>query len=136
MEKHYTRKQMETLESLGVMQSFLTATHSDYKRGTTRKQDETVREIYEQATGKKEERNMNCPQCVLTLYRQAGTLYYKSKEYWEEYDRKKKEEEEKNNPDVEMKDGTITFNFERALEEEKKIKNNKEKKKDNGKTKK
>lgn len=134
MEKHYTRKQMEALENLGIMQSFLTATHSDYKRGTTRKQDETVKDIYEQATGKKEERNMNCPQCVLTLYRQAGTLYFKSKEY---YDRKKKEEEEKNKPDVEMKDGTIVFNFERALEEEKKIKNkNKKQTKDNGKTKK
>lgn len=113
--KYYTKEQIEQLEDPGILQSFMTSTVSDYKRGTSRKQDELVATIYDQTTGKKENRNMNCAQCVFQLYRAAGTLYYESKKYWEEYDRKKKEEEEK------------------------KIKNNKgkkETKKDNGKTKK
>lgn len=135
-EIHYTKEQINRLEELGVIQNFMTATVSDYKRGTLRKQDETVADIYEQATGTKVNRNFGCSVCCFRLYRDAGTLYYSSKDYWKRVDeermrkareaKEKKKQEQK--PDVVVKDGTITFNFERALQEEQ---NNKEIKENN-----
>lgn len=91
--KYYTKEQIEQLEDPGILQSFMTSTVSDYKRGTSRKQDELVATIYDQTTGKKENRNMNCAQCVFQLYRAAGTLYYESKKYWEEQDAKTNDNE-------------------------------------------
>ena len=123
-EVHYTREQMKELEDLNVIYHFHTATVSDFKRGTLRKQDERVADIYEQATGNKVERNFGCSLCCYRLYNKAGLLYYASKKYWEEYDKKKMEKvraAKKKTNDVEMKDGTITFDFTRALQEEQEI---------------
>ena len=133
-EIHYTKEQLKTLEDLNVVQNFMTATVSDYKRGTLRKQDEAVADIYEQATGIKVNRNFGCSVCCFRLYRDAGTLYYSSKTYWENADRMqkardaKKKKTQEPEPDVEVKNGTITFNFDRALQEEAEIvkKNNTE----------
>lgn len=91
---HYTREQMKQLEDLDVINNFMTATVSDYKRGTLRSQDEKVADIYQAATGISPNRNFGCSVCSFRLYRDAGTLYYESKKFWEKYDKNKKDKKE------------------------------------------
>ena len=131
MEKHYTKEQIKQLEELGVVPSFLTATVSDFKRGTLRKQDEAVADIYEKAAGISVNRNFGCSVCNYRLYKQAGELYYKSVDYYKKLDaermakaRAAKGNKQPEEPAVHMKDGIITINIDKALEEENNVKTN------------
>lgn len=112
--KYYTKEQLKQIEELGVIQHFNTVIDSDYKRGTTAHQNETLADIYDAATGGKVSRHFGCKTCIMNLYRNAGQLYRKTLEYnkQKQAEQLKKAREAKNKkPDVEMKDGIITINL-------------------------
>ena len=114
--KYYTKQQMKALEDLDAIRHFDTVLDSSFKRGTPEDLNNKVADIYDEATGDKISRNFSCKVCCFNLYRAAGTLYRQSKAHYENENRLKmqKAREAKNNkkePDVHMKDGTITFNF-------------------------
>lgn len=101
--KHYSREQMKQLEDADVVQHFMTATVSDYKRGTTSRQNTLVADIYDEVTGLKVSRNFGCSVCCFRLYRDAGNLYFASQTFWAKYDKARETREARKN--VHMKDG-------------------------------
>lgn len=80
----YTKKQLDRLKELDVIQHFTTVINSQYKRGTFRHVDEEVADIYENASGKKIQRNFTCKSCVFNLYKVAGELYFESEKYYKQ----------------------------------------------------
>ena len=106
---YYTKEQLKQIEELGVVQHFNSVLDSDYKRGTTAKQNETLADIYDAATGGKVSRHFGCKTCIMNLYRNAGLLYRKTLEYNKQKQAeqlKKAREAKKNNTKTEEEDGT------------------------------
>ena len=141
--KYFTKQQMKSLEDLNAIRHFDTVLDSGFKRGTPDSLNNAVADIYDEATGEKISRNFGCKVCCFNLYKKAGTLYRSSKAYYDAQQKIKMqkaqeaaEEEEKKDfpPDIEMKDGIITFSFERAEAEMEAPKTNKRtrKKKEDG----
>lgn len=79
--KYFTKEQVKELREIGAVQHFDSVLNSNYKRGTTTRQDNIVADIYDEAVGIKISRNFSCKSCVFNLYRDAGTLYRNSLEY-------------------------------------------------------
>ena len=80
----FTKKQIKEIEKLDVVKHFNTVIDSQYKRGTTSTQDNSLADIYDEATGGKVSRNFSCKTCVYNLYRNAGMLYRKSIEFYKQ----------------------------------------------------
>lgn len=77
----YTKEQIKRIKELDVVKHFDTVLDSEFKRGTTSVQDNTLADIYDEATGGKVARTFNCKSCVYNLYRSAGLLYRESLKY-------------------------------------------------------
>lgn len=78
---YYTKEQIKKLKDLGVEYYFNTVVDCQYKRGTTKEQDQTVLDIYTTTTGDNTPRNLGCKSCVYSLYLAAGKLYRESIKY-------------------------------------------------------
>lgn len=87
--KYYTKEQIKELKELNVIQHFDTVLDSQFKRGTTTRQDNAVADIYDEATGIKISRNYSCKSCIYNLYRDAGNLYRESVKFWQNESLKK-----------------------------------------------
>jgi len=134
----YTREQIQRLEK--YRKTFETAIHSGFARNVGSVALKDIESIYDEAYGSHYSYNSGCSVCVLQFIKRVGEPFLKEAEIYrkkEEKEKQKAEEEKNFPPDVEMKDGTITFNFERAEAEMKALKTNKRTRKkkveDNGK---
>ena len=87
-----------------------------------------IESIYDEAYGSHYSYNSGCSVCVLQFIKKVGEPFLKESKIYEAEKRVQEaaeaEEEEKEVflPDVEVKDGIITFNFDRALASEAAIK--------------
>lgn len=89
----YTREQIKELENIGqTIRHFHTVTESGFKRGTLIREDNAVADIYEQATGLKVARQFSCKSCNYSFYKRAAELYFESKKFYEEEDKKAEDE--------------------------------------------
>lgn len=71
----------EQLNELSKFEThFRTALYSNYKRGTLRKDDIRIAEIYETATGENLSKNFGCGRCNLNFYKKVAEKYFKDKE--------------------------------------------------------
>lgn len=122
----YTREQVEKLEK--YRKTFETAVRSGFARNVGSIALKEIESIYDEAYGSHYSYNSGCSVCVLGFLKRVGEPFLKESRLYAAEKRAQEaaeaEEEEKKAfpPDVEMKDGTITFNFERALAEEAAIK--------------
>lgn len=107
---YYTNEQIKTLKKIDVIKHFDTVLDSQFKRGTTSEQDNTVADIYDAATGGKVSRTFACKSCVYNLYRNAGELYRKSIEFQKKENMRKareaKEAKKNNENKVDKENGT------------------------------
>lgn len=62
---------------------FYTTTKLNYKSATPIVLNQLVAELYDTKLGEKHKYNFSCSKCMFDLYKNCGTLYYKSKEYYE-----------------------------------------------------
>ena len=111
----YTKEQVQRLEK--YRKSFETAVKSGFARNMGTAALNEIEEVFNEAYGSKYEYNRGCSICVLGFLKKVGETFLKEAEIYrrKEEEEKQKAEEEKNfPPDVEMKDGTITFSFDRA----------------------
>ena len=119
----YTKEQIEKLEK--YRKSFETAVRSGFARNVGSVALKEIEQVYDEAFGSHYSYNSGCSVCVLGFLKRAGEPFLKESEIYrrkEEKEKQKAEEEKNFPPDVEMKDGTITFSFERMLAEEAAIK--------------
>lgn len=117
----FSKEEMKMLEPMEVY--FKQAVYHNYKRSTTSRETQMVSDLYNKVTGTNEHRNLTCGACVLTLFKKAGEIYFKTKEEME------KEVEQVEEPVVEeVKEETEVQETEIVQEElEPKVENVKEK---------
>ena len=124
----YTREQITKLEK--YRKTFETAVRSGFARNVGSVALKDIESIYDEAYGSHYSYNSGCSVCVLQFIKKVGEPFLKESKIYEAEKRVQEaaeaEEEEKKDfpPDVEMKDGTITFNFERAEAEMEALKTN------------
>lgn len=115
----YTREQIERLEK--YRKTFETAIHSGFARNVGSVALKEIEEVYDAAYGSHYSYNSGCSVCVLQFIKRVGEPFLKEAEA---YKKKEEREQESFPPDVEVKDGTITFNFDRAEAEMEALKTN------------
>ena len=117
----YTREQIEKLEK--YRKTFETAVHSGFARNVGSIALKEIEEVYDEAFGSHYSYNSGCSVCVLGFIKRVGEPFLKEAEKYKRTDElEKKLNEGSFPPAVEMKDGGLSFNFERALAEEELIK--------------
>lgn len=117
----YTREQIQRLEK--YRKTFETAIHSGFARNVGSVALKDIESIYDEAFGSHYSYNSGCSVCVLGFLKRVGEPFLKDSEKYKRTDElEKKLNEGSFPPDVEMKDGALSFNFERALAEEELIK--------------
>ena len=84
--RRFTEEEITTLKEWE--NNFLTATKSNYKRATVRKNDLKIREIAEAAGMEGLTTNFGCGNCSLNFYRKVGEKYFEDKKYYEEENNK------------------------------------------------
>lgn len=125
----YTREQITKLEK--YRKTFETAIKSGFARNVGSVALKDIESIYDEAYGSHYSYNSGCSVCVLGFIKRVGEPFLKESKIYEAEKRVQEaaeaDEEEKKAfpPDVEMKDGTITFNFDRAEAEMESLKTNK-----------
>ena len=124
----YTRQQVERLEK--YRKTFETAIHSGFARNVGSIALKEIEEVYDEAFGSHYSYNSGCSVCVLQFLKRVGEPFLKEAEAYKKQEEQEKKLQENNfPPDVEVKDGTITFNFERAEAEMEALKTKRKKKK-------
>lgn len=117
----YTREQIQRLEK--YRKTFETAVRSGFARNVGSVALKEIEEVYDEAFGSHYSYNSGCSVCVLQFIKRVGEPFIRESEIYRKREEKEKQEETTQYPpDVEMKDGTITFSFDRALAEEELIK--------------
>lgn len=61
-------------------QNFFSALNLNYKRSTPKVDNLLVHSLYEKELGHPYKTNINCPKCLLTLYKAFAQIYYSSKD--------------------------------------------------------
>ncbi len=119
----YTREQIQRLEK--YRKTFETAIHSGFARNVGSIALKEIEEVYDEAFGSHYSYNSGCSVCVLQFIKRVGEPFLKEAEKYKKQEEQEKKLQENNfPPDVEVKDGTITFNFERAEAEMEALKTN------------
>lgn len=93
---NFTQEEFEALTAAKM--HFEDAVKRNMKHNSPRWLDERVRMIYEHVAGP-QLINMNCAQCVFTLYQQCGRLYFKDKIMHEVEEQEKQKQLEENKID-------------------------------------
>lgn len=112
----YTREQVQRLEK--YRKYFETAVNSGFARNVGSIALKEIEEIYDEALKSHYQYNSGCSYCVLSYLKRVGEPFLKDSEAY------KNMPEEEETPDVYMKDGTITFSFDRAEAEMEALKTN------------
>ena len=71
-------KKLKPLESY-----FWTIKFGAYKRASSTRENELVKEILEEVTGKKQTWSFSCPQCVYNMFQQLAEPYFAAKDAYE-----------------------------------------------------
>ena len=109
----YTREQIARLEK--YRKNFETAVNSGFARNVGSIALKEIEQVYDEAFKSHYSYNSGCSVCVLSFLKRAGKPFLEESAIYAAQDKEAQEE----TPDVHMKDGVITFNFDRALKEEK-----------------
>ena len=118
----YTEEQINRLEK--YRKSFETTIKSGFARNVGSIALKEIQEIYDEALGTHYSFNSGCSVCVLQFLKRVGEPFLREAEAYKQKEKEKAEEENNFPPDVEMKDGTITLNFDRAEAEMEALKTN------------
>lgn len=91
--KLYNATELEALAP--YEEHFHTAVFADWTRHPGKTGMETIHTIYTRVSGDTIRRNDNCSNCVLSLLKSAGALYFKSKEALTQKEEEPKKESKK-----------------------------------------
>lgn len=72
----FSKEQIEVLKQAEI--HFYTAFNLNYKRNTPNTLNALVLSLYEAEIGHPYKTNLNCPKCLLTLYKNCGKIYFES----------------------------------------------------------
>lgn len=89
--EYFNKEQIERLKP--AEQHFTTVVYRQYKLATTSVMNNMVADTYEECTGKTLKRNFSCTRCCYNVYKEVGTLYFKSIEHINEQKKENKEEQ-------------------------------------------
>ena len=79
---------------------FWTIKYGAYKRASSTRENELVKEILEEVTGKKQTFNFSCPTCVYNMYQQLAEQYFVAKDAYEAQEGMQEPQEESNDKAV------------------------------------
>lgn len=77
----FTKQQLDTLSA--YEDRFRSSLYFDYYRNLSANSLERIADVYDEATGKKTQRNWSCGTCIMNYLREVGKIYFKDKEEYE-----------------------------------------------------
>lgn len=101
----YTKQQMKEL--VDAEEYFNSVVFCQYKRQSPITLNNKVTQILNEVTGSKHSLNSTCPKCVYNIFLDAGKLYFKSKEYYDNLRKINNEKEKADNNNGQKSKATV-----------------------------